>query len=341
MESQTTQRSQLGTRTVLGLLVVGLALALSLASPGRAGLPDLSLSPITVGPVTVANGLVTVNGSVGGASLATANLTVNGQPVGLDLEGRFGAVVNLGGRSEIELVLDALDGQQHVLRIPLSLLGPGGVIPQDALQPLLDAGIELTLPPGGLVTTDGGGLTIDGRVLAPDALLSLTVNGRQVTPGANGGFTAPVPPGTNRVVVVATGTNGVSQTSSFPIAQLTSTISTAQGTSVAAAGADGIVIARVTYRPNAKTKRVRMVVTVKDRRGYLVRDAIIQVNALPGRAILGGAAAATTNRVGRATLVVRPRAATFGARLTTRTTAKTPTATASAITGVKLPRLAR
>lgn len=84
-----------------------------------------------------------------------------------------------------------------------------------------------------------------------------------------------------------------------------------------------------------------MVVTVKDRRGYLIRDAVVRVNALPGRALLGGSTATTTNRVGKATLVLRPRSAVFGAKLTTRTVAKTPTATAERITRVRLPRLAR
>jgi hypothetical protein len=326
----------------LSLAAAACALALVLAPGARAGLVEVDLSPISVGPITVANGVATITGTVGGATDATANLTVNGQPIGLNIGGKFTAVVDLGGQSLIELVLDTpATGEQSVLRIPLTLLGPGGTIPSNVLDPLLDAKIEILLPPGGILATDDGGLTVEGTVLGPDSLLSLTINGRSVTPGPGGGFTVPLPPGTREVVVVATGRNGVSQTSTFPVTQLGSTISTSQGTSVSAAGALGVRIVSIKYKPNAQTKRVRMIVTVKDRRGYLIRDAIVTVKGMPARAIQGGVQAATTNRIGKATLVLRPQPALFGGRLATRTTAKTPSAAATKVSSTRLPRPAR
>lgn len=325
---------------MIALALTVLTVALWIAPAGQAGLAGLT--PITLEPITVANGIATISGSVAaGSSDQTATLTINGQPLGVTSDGRFDATVNLDGQSQIELALNGPEGEQSVLRIPVSLLGGGGTVPASALQPLTEAGVQVSLPPSGFVSADAGPVTVQGRVSNPDSLLSLTVNGQQVTPGPDGGFTTTAPAGTRQVTVVATGTNGVSQTTSFPISQFSSTIQTTQGTSVSAAGADGVVIARVAYNPNRSTKAVRMIVTVKDRRGYLVRDAVVRVNALPGRALLGGVTATTTNRVGKATLLLRPRAAMFGAKLTTRTVAKTPKATATRITAVKLPRLAR
>ena len=327
---------------MLALALAACAIVLALAPGGRAGVLGVNVSPITVGPITVANGVATITGTVGGVTDAEAHLTVNGQPVGLNLNGKFDVVVDLGGQSLIELKLDTpATGEQSVLRIPLTLLGPGGTIPSNVLDPLLDAKIELLLPPGGIVSTDGGGITIEGSVLSPDSLLSLTINGRPVSPQSDGSFTATVPPGSREVVVVATGRNGVSQTSVFPVSQFTSTISTSQGTSVSAAGALGVRIVNIKYKANPQTRRVRMIVTIKDRRGYLIRDAIVRVKGVPAANLQGGVQAATTNRVGKATLTLRPRLTLWGARMATRTTVNTPAASATKISSTRLPRPAR
>jgi hypothetical protein len=56
-----------------------------------------------------------------------ADLTVNGQPVGVDASGRFNATVSLNGQSSLSLAShDPVTGQTVTTTIPLSLAGPGG-----------------------------------------------------------------------------------------------------------------------------------------------------------------------------------------------------------------------
>jgi hypothetical protein len=340
---ETSSNSQSGRWALWLLLAAIAACTLALAPGARAGVLSLDLSPITLGPITVLDGVATVNGTVGGEPDAAVHLTINGQPVGVGLTGEFNAVVDLDGESVIELVLGTpATGEHSVLRIPLTLLGPGGTIAPSVLDPLRAAGIQIELPPGGFLTSDDGGLTVEGSLLNRDSLLTLTINGQQVNPGAGAGeFEVQVASGTREIVVAATASNGVSQTTTFPVSNVGSLITTSQGTSVTAAGADGVVITRIVYKANPETRRVRMIVTVKDRRGYLVRGAAVRVRGVPATAIVGGTTATLTNRVGKATLILRPRPSAFGTRLVTRTVAKVPSATALKTSSVRLPALAR
>src|SRR5947207_11740090 len=80
---------------------VGLALALAFALGARSS----SAPPLQLGPIVVADGTATVNGSVGGGS-NSQTLTVNGQPVGLDTTGHFATTVNLSGTSTLDFGLN-------------------------------------------------------------------------------------------------------------------------------------------------------------------------------------------------------------------------------------------
>jgi hypothetical protein len=86
-------------------------------------------------------------------------------------------------------------------------------------------------------------------------------------------------------------------------------------------------------------KRVSMIVTVKDRRGYLVRDAIVSVRGKASRSLRAGTGIKLSNKIGRATFVLRPRLARFGKRLFMIARAKTPSAQVHKTTSVRLPKL--
>jgi hypothetical protein len=306
--------------------------------------------PITLGPITVGNGVATVSGTVGGTPTATANVTVNGEPLGVNASGAFSGTVNLGGQSVLSVGLADPSGRTHTLHVPLSLAGPGGVIAPSVLDALRNAGISITIPPDGFRILDGTPLTITGSVGNRDSLASLTINGRPVEPGSGGSgsrgsFSETLPGSTREVTVVATDRQGVSQTSTFPVERLTSTIRTTAGTSVSALGARGLRIASVRYVTKGvkAKKRLTAVVTVKDTRGYLVRDAIVRFRAasFQSRAILGGQQVKTSSRLGRASFLLRLRTASFptAKRLFTVTVARTPTATARKQTSVRVPKL--
>jgi hypothetical protein len=79
-------------------------------------------------------------------------------------------------------------------------------------------------------------------------------------------------------------------------------------------------------------------VTVKDRRGYLIRGAALRLRALPSRHVANGAVRlGFTDRVGRARFTYRLRAGVVGGQqlryLTIATRASTPTrATTKSVT---------
>jgi hypothetical protein len=335
--------------TALGLVLAGaawLCLTLSLTATAQTPPPAISLGPVTVG-----NGLATLSGTVGGPSTAAANVNVNGQPLGVNASGNFSGTVNLAGQSSLSLGLTDPSGQAFSLNIPLTLAGPGGVIPPTVLDALRNAGISITVPPGGFQILDGRPLTVTGSVLNPDSLASLTINGQPVSPGSGGSsggsFSETLPGSTREVVVTAVDRQGVSQTSAFPVELLSSAIKTAAGTSISALGAQGLRITSVRYLTKGvkAKKRMTAIVTVKDRRNFLVRDAIVRIRAaaFQSKAIMGGQQVKTSSKVGQARFLLRLRSASFpkAKRLFTVATAKTPTATAKKQTSVRLPKLTK
>jgi hypothetical protein len=86
--------------------------------------------------------------------------------------------------------------------------------------------------------------------------------------------------------------------------------------------------------------RIRAVITVKDLRGYLVRDAIIQLSSLKAGRIKGGTQIKLSGRKGTATFALRLLPKAFGRRFYSVTTAKTPWAKVRKVSSVALPRLA-
>jgi hypothetical protein len=117
---------------------------------------------------------------------------------------------------------------------------------------------------------------------------------------------------------------------------------TATSATVAATDAIGLRIAGI--RPllrNVRTNRnLRLVVTVRDGRGLLVRGAIVSAGRVPGSAAtVSGLHAGFSNKAGVARIVVPVARSMFGKRLYLKIAARTPKARAVALRSVLLPRL--
>jgi hypothetical protein len=112
--------------------------------------------------------------------------------------------------------------------------------------------------------------------------------------------------------------------------------------SVAAAEAIGLRIVGVKrLLENVRvSKNFRMVVTIKDGRGFRVRGAIVSVSRVPGsRTTVSGMHAGFSNKVGVARVLVPVTARMFGNRVFLKITARTPKARAVTLRSVFLPRL--
>jgi hypothetical protein len=314
-------------------VIAMIAIALVTAS-GAAPAPTPLLQ---LGPVAVANGTATLAGSVS-SNAAGTTLTVNGLPVGLDSAGAFSASVPLNDASSITLALnEAGSNQQTTFEIPLTgaLLGPGGVIPAGVLDALEQAGDSLVEP---ILATDGKPLTVSGSVLDGNKLSSLGVNGKDVLGGlSDGAFSVQLPGTTKVVTLTATDKNNTAQTTSSSVIH-----TPLAATTVSAANAVGIRVAGLRFDKKGalRTHRVRLVVTLKDRRGLLIRGAKITVRSTKAGRLVRTPRVTLSGRKGRATVVLRVRNVAFGKRLVVVTLAKTPRAKASRKAGIKLPRAA-
>ena len=309
---------------------------------GTSAHADTLTPSLSLGPVVVANGAATVTGSTG-ANQSSATLAVNGHPVSVNTAGQFSTVVDLSGQTAVTLTLtNPTTGDVTETRIPVTtnLVGAGGVISPTVLDGLQDAGVTVTTPAGGFVSAGGRPVQVTGSVADPSSLAGLTVNGHDVlgTLGPNRTFAASVPGSSDRVVVTATDRQGVSQTSSYQVGQ---------ATTVAAAGAVGVRIKGVRYAVKGvrATRRVRMTVTVVDRSGRLVRDAVVRIRVANFQArrhfVRGGQQSKKSGANGTATFAVRVTKGALGKRVFMFALAKTPSATAKRTTSVLLPRAAR
>jgi Holliday junction resolvase-like predicted endonuclease len=83
---------------------------------------------------------------------------------------------------------------------------------------------------------------------------------------------------------------------------------------------------------------MRMIVTVKDRRGLLIRGAKISVRSTKAGRLSKRPKMHLSGRQGRATFTLRLRKAAFGKRLIVVTFAKTPQAKATKRSAVAVPR---
>lgn len=303
-------------------------------------------APIAIDAVTIGDGVAVVTGAVDDA---TAQLEVNGQLVDVSDAGEFVTSVDLDSGA---LVLSLIEAQSEsvTLRIPIeALVAHGG---DGVLNDLVDAGVSVEVPIDGFTVVDGQWSPIAGHLIDDSRLASLTINGVHVLErvGPMGGFSIQLPwsqAPPSQVTVVATDRRGVSQTTTYRVARVQSVIRTRTGTSVSAAGARGLVIAgfRLDKRQLVSGGRLRLLVTVKDRRGYLVRGAALRLAASPRLHLATGPIrAGFTNRTGRAqfTYRLRPNAFCGGQRasLTIATSAKTPTASVFRKASLQLPVVA-
>jgi hypothetical protein len=81
-----------------------------------------------------------------------------------------------------------------------------------------------------------------------------------------------------------------------------------------------------------------MIVTVKDSRGYLVRQAKITIRSKAAGRLTRRAQTKVSSKVGQAGFVVRVKPRTLGKRLVMVTVARTPSAKAAKTTSIRLAR---
>lgn len=333
-------------RKQLGLALAAISvIAVTLAAGARtADAPRL----LTVNPITIANGTATLSGNVGGMPTAGLHVTVNGQPVALDAAGAFSGSFNLDGASALQLSLaSAATGRTVDFQIPLTdgLVGPNGVIPASVLDAVEQAGATLLEPAGGFRAIAGEPLAVGGSVADSSKLAGLDVNGKDVMPllGSDQTFSTQVPGSTKEVALTARDSQGVTETTHYRVLDSSAPLTVVGGQSVTAAQAIGLKIAKVRYHTKrvARTKLLRMVVTVKDRRGYLVRGAKVTVRSRAAGRLTKRTHVKRSAKTGQAGFLLRVRSATLGKRLVMVAVARTPHAKASKVTSVRLAKPAR
>jgi hypothetical protein len=327
---------KLGRRALFYALIGTVATALALVPAAQPrSLPQL----LTLGPITVLNGTAIVSGSVGGSG-AGGQITLNGQVLSVDAAGNFAATVNLDGASALDFTVGNSTGPMVDYHVPIALAGPLGIIPGNVLGTVEQAGATLLQPVGGFQLTEGEPLRVAGSVADRGQLAGLAVNGADVMHllGPDQSFSTQVPGTTKEITLMATDTRGVSQTTHYKVLAASGPLATALGKSVAASSALGLRITKVRYyaRRVAKTKRLRMVVVVKDRRGYLVRGAKITIRSKAAGRLTRRSQAKKSNNTGRAAFVLRVKSRTLGKRLVMVTVARTPGAKAAKTTSVRL-----
>lgn len=347
-----------GQRTSLVLAFLLATFALAFAGPASAE----TVGPVvTLGPTTVVNGLAVVSGTLG-EPLSGASLSVNGQPLALNAAGQFTGSVNVAGQSSLDFaVSNPLTGEVTRTTIPLStdFIGLTGILSPTALSALRRVGAELNRPVGGFRILDQLPLTIGGSVLNKDELSSMRVNGIDVLGliGPDGSFSVPIP-GTSREVTITTiDRQGATNTITYPVTH-SSTVNpppppvilppatvlpTPLGPSVSAAGAVGLRITQVRYFTKVvrSKKRVRVLVTVKDTRGYRIRNATVTLRSLRPLYMVGRTRVKLSNKVGQVSFIMRLKPRALGKRLFVLASARTSSAKAQRKTSVGLPAKAR
>jgi len=312
-----------------------LAIALALVPGARSGsLPQL----LNLGPVTVLNGTAIVSGTVGGAG-AGSQLTVNGHPLSLDAAGNFAGVVSLDGASALDFAVGNSSGQLVDFTVPVALAGPGGIIPGSILDAVKQAGATLLEPAGGFI--GGQPLTVAGSVADKGQLAALAVNGTDVMRllGPDQSFSVQIPGTSKEITLTATDKSGVTETTHYQVLS-SSGGATPLGPYVTASSAVGLKIANVRYVATgvARTKRLRMIVTVKDSRGLLVSGATIKIRSKAAGRLTRRAQTKTSSKTGQAAFVLRVKPRILGKRLVMVTVARTPTAKAAKTTSIRLAK---
>jgi hypothetical protein len=113
-------------------------------------------------------------------------------------------------------------------------------------------------------------------------------------------------------------------------------------TTITAIQAFGLRIASIRFatRGVEATKRLGVIVTVRDRRGFLVRDAIVSIAGVPGtRLPIAWRQAAYSNRLGQVTFRLPLAKEMGGKRLLVAIIARTPRVQAHRVAAVRVPAL--
>jgi hypothetical protein len=282
---------------------------------------------VTLGTITVANGTAAVTGTLG-SQAAGSTVTVNGQPLAVNTAGTFTGTANLNGAEAINLgISNPGTGVGTHFQIPVQ---GQSVIPGSVIDPLTQAGLSVLQP----TVTPGQPVTVSGSVADGSGLAALDVNGVDALGQAQqgGSFIVPLPANTGEVLVKATGLNGTSEAINTPVFRPFST------STVSARDAVGLRITKIRYirKGVLRTHRIRMIVTVRDARGRLIRGATIRVTA-KGHKLARRPQATHSGSKGRATIPLRVSSSAYGKRLVTVTVAKTPHAKASKRSAVRVP----
>jgi hypothetical protein len=325
-------------RIALAATFAALVVAFVVAVGGATAAP--APPALSIASVAVEDGVAILSGTVEDVQ---GQLVVNGRSIDVSDTGDFLATVDLDAAAVVSLV--ETTGETVFIRIPIDVLLDDQA---DVLSHLIAAGVSLDVPIDGFTVVDGQWSLISGNILNDLTLASLTINGVEVLNriGPFGDFSIQLPwtqhPPRHATVVVID-RRGVSQTTTYRVNRLRSVVRTRAGTSVSAAGARGLVIAGIRFdKQRLPAGRLGVLVTVKDRRGYLVRDAALRLAAAPGRYLATEPTqAGFTNRLGQARFTYRLRPAAFSTglprALTVQARATTPSATASRKGAVRLP----
>jgi hypothetical protein len=326
----------------LGLAITLTTLAVALA--GSHSAQAISIPVLIDGVTVIEDGVAILTGAT-----EAEVVEINGELVQVGDDGTFVAPIDLDEDSVVFRVLES-PSELVTVEIPLDvLLATGG---EGVLNDLLDAGISIEEPVGGFQIVDGQLPLIEGRVLNSDNLSVLEVNDVNVLSrlGDHGLFSIALGGSstTERITVVAADRRGVTQTTTFTARRVTSAIATRAGTSVSAAGAEGIRIVRVALdKRYLKTgKYLGVVVTVQDRRGFLIRGAALRLRGMPAKHVANGALkAGFTNRVGKGRFAFRLKASAFtgtpAQHFTIWTRAATPKSSATRKVTLRLPAAVR
>jgi hypothetical protein len=321
----------LSSRRVLAGLSALASVVVALAGPSAASAEDVT-PQVNLGPTTVLNGVAVVRGTVRYPSPGV-QLTINRAPVSVAAGGSFVSIVNLDGQRVLSLSLTNLSsGGASTVTIPLdtNLLGLDGLLAPDVLTALGQSGVSILRPAAGFIPA-GDTIAVGGSVGSGNVLATLSINGVDAMSvlQPNGSFLVPVPGTTKEIHVFMADKQGVSLETSYRTSS-----------SVSASAADGVRVAKVRYFAKSvkRTKRLRVVVTVRDRENRLVHGASVTLRSRRSGRIFGRAFLRSTNLNGKAKFVLRVRRAALGRRSTFMVIAKTPNAKATKRTSVRLPR---
>jgi hypothetical protein len=344
-------------------------------SGGGAAAPSQPVQPlISLGGISVTNGVAAVTGVVNAAA-AKVEVTVDANPIAVAVNGQFSAKVDVSARAKIVVRASNGSGQSSTISIPTSAIPSNGT-PADALAQLNADAIVLLQPPDGFTSVDGLSVDAAVHVKAIVGIAGLNLNGVSLLAklrvgakskskqGASGPNPAPpsqpkpgtpAPPATSgapvkhaastsvsghskTVALTVTGTNGASQTTTIKVKQIRSVIRVGRMLSISAFGARGIKITAVRFDTSrvVGNHRLGVTVTVRDRRNYLVRDAVVMLVATMHRASLRGSLAGMSGTLGTAHFTVPVASTTMGHRLYLTVVARTPRASARVTRSVAL-----